>query len=122
MHAYSVEYGRLLGSLEAHDDAVSCLHLLGNPSAPSQLVTGSWDCTVKLWRLEEGRQPWGASLSIPERELAEQESAVWAVAAHPTGPVIVTGTEEGGVTGWDLRQPTPAFQVAAQTGVETGGA
>ena len=47
VYAYSVEYGRVLGSFTAHDDTVSCLQLL---HSPSRLLTASWDGSVKLWR------------------------------------------------------------------------
>ena len=46
VYAYSVAFGRQLGSWAAHDDTVACLQLLTG----DQLVTASWDCSVKLWR------------------------------------------------------------------------
>ena len=46
VYAYSVAFGRQLGSWAAHDDTVACLQLLTG----EQLVTASWDCSVKLWR------------------------------------------------------------------------
>ena len=47
VYAYSVEYGRVLGSFVAHDDTVSCLCV---QRTPPLLVTGSHDGTVKAWR------------------------------------------------------------------------
>ena len=46
VYAYSVAFGRQLGSWAAHDDTVACLQLLTG----EQVVTASWDCSVKLWR------------------------------------------------------------------------
>lgn len=46
MLAYSAAAGRLLGSWAAHDDASSCCCVLG--AAPTTLLTGSWDCSVKV--------------------------------------------------------------------------
>lgn len=46
VYAYSVAFGRQLGNWAAHDDTVACLQLLTG----EQLVTASWDCSVKLWR------------------------------------------------------------------------
>ena len=46
VYAYSVAFGRQLGSWAAHDDSVACLQLVTR----EQLVTASWDCSVKLWR------------------------------------------------------------------------
>lgn len=46
VYAYSVAFGRELGSWAAHDDTVACLHLLPE----DRLITASWDCSVKIWR------------------------------------------------------------------------
>jgi len=46
VYAYSVAFGRELGSWAAHDDTVACLQLLSEEC----LITASWDCSVKLWR------------------------------------------------------------------------
>ena len=107
-----MDQGRLLGSWDAHDDAVCCASMLslGPPGDGGKLVTGSWDCTVKVWELAEGRCPWGSGLSQPLAELRDFDSGVWALAAGGggggplSGPsCIVTGTEEGLVQAWDLR-------------------
>ena len=50
VYAFSVESGRVLGSYVAHDDAVSCIALAHQGAADMDLVTASWDCSVKLWR------------------------------------------------------------------------
>ena len=47
VHAFSVDQGRLLGSWEAHHDAVSCTSVIPMGGAP-KLVTASWDCSVKV--------------------------------------------------------------------------
>ena len=46
VYAYAPGPGRQLGAFAGHSDAASCLHLL----APDQLLTASWDCSIKLWR------------------------------------------------------------------------
>jgi factor associated with neutral sphingomyelinase activation len=43
VYMYSIESGRVLDTLAAHDDAVSCLGLKNDV-----VVTGSWDATVKV--------------------------------------------------------------------------
>lgn len=60
VHAYCVETGRVVGSWEAHDDAVCCIAVPppvdrsvpgGGPSVSppsSRLLTSSWDCSVKV--------------------------------------------------------------------------
>ena len=44
---YSVEYSRVLQSIDAHDDSVACIAVGG-----SHLLSGSWDSSVKLWQLD----------------------------------------------------------------------
>lgn len=52
VYAYAPGPGRQLGAFAGHSDAVSCLHLW----APDQLLTASWDCSVKLWRWVPGQR------------------------------------------------------------------
>lgn len=70
-------------------------------------------------RLAEGRQPWSGNSSLPETECSESESGFWALAtpANPGG-VVLGGTEEGKVIAWDVRTPTPAWQVALSSMLE----
>ncbi|XP_058815825.1 protein FAN-like [Topomyia yanbarensis] len=43
---YNLDYGKISQVIPAHDDAVSCLSTMeGN----DLLVSGSWDCSVKIW-------------------------------------------------------------------------
>ena len=48
VYVYSSEYGRVLQTVDAHDDSVSCLAI-----GEHAVVTGSWDSTVKVWALED---------------------------------------------------------------------
>ena len=50
VYAYAPGPGRQLGAFPGHSDAVSCLHLWGS----DQLLTASWDCSIKLWRWVPG--------------------------------------------------------------------
>lgn len=47
---YDVQFGRVLDKLVAHEDAVSCIGFFSDDDDNSILVTGSWDCTVRVWR------------------------------------------------------------------------
>ncbi len=47
LQVYAMQHGRPLGAFEAHDDAVSCL---ATTDLPDQIISASWDCSVKLWR------------------------------------------------------------------------
>ena len=53
---------------------------------------------------------------MPEAELGEHETGVWALAAHDVGAMIVTGTDEGDVTAWDLRARRAIWQARTGTG------
>ncbi|PNF22132.1 hypothetical protein B7P43_G06803 [Cryptotermes secundus] len=51
---YNMEFGREMDSVRGHEDAVSCL-AWGNKN--QILVSGSWDCSVRVWQgMAEGRR------------------------------------------------------------------
>lgn len=66
---------------------------------------------LQVWSLAEGRCPWSGTLQLPEVQLQEFDSGVWALTAMAgsssggmAGPcTVVTGTEEGMLQAWDLR-------------------
>ena len=68
-------------------------------------------------RLAEGRQPWSGAPVMPEAELGEHETGVWALAASDDGSTVVTGTDEGAVTAWDLRARRATWQARWAWGV-----
>ncbi|XP_055682050.1 protein FAN-like [Lutzomyia longipalpis] len=45
--SYDLDYGRPTNVITAHDDAVSCLAYL---KTLGLVVSGSWDCSVKIWK------------------------------------------------------------------------
>ena len=118
VHAYSVEYGRVLGSMAAHDDAVSsvllpdvgrsgCLRCSDSGWAGAStgaLATSGWDGTIRLWDVEEGRGTWGAARDkrfvISEME---HECALLSLDAAVGGSMLVAGAEDARVVSWDPR-------------------
>lgn len=54
---------------------------------------------------------------MPEAELGEHETGVWALAASDDGSTVVTGTDEGAVTAWDLRARRATWQARTAWGV-----
>ena len=68
-------------------------------------------------RLAEGRQPWSGVPVMPEAELGEHETGVWALAASDVGSTVVTGTDEGAVTAWDMRARRANWQARSAWGV-----
>lgn len=117
VHAYSVEYGRVLGTMAAHDDAISsvllpdvgragsmrCSSLGWTGSTNCSLVTSSWDGTIRLWDVEEGRGTWGASPH--SRFVLNEMEYDCALLSLDTaaGGIIVSGAEDGCVVSWDPR-------------------
>lgn len=48
MHVYSVEGGCVVGSWDAHEDAVSCCSVIERVSHSPAVCTASWDGTIKV--------------------------------------------------------------------------
>ncbi|BBN03886.1 factor associated with neutral sphingomyelinase activation [Marchantia polymorpha subsp. ruderalis] len=127
VYAYSVDYGRALGKIRVHDDTVSCVEVAGTGNL--RMITGSWDATVKVWSIEEGRGGWAASFSsvsgnterVPDCEIFEHEVAVWSLDVSENGHLAVSGAEDGTVKAWDLRASTSSvWQYGAGTNAITG--
>ncbi|KAK7069088.1 hypothetical protein SK128_001880 [Halocaridina rubra] len=116
VYRYSLQYSHVDPYIEAHNDAVSCMHWLKNI-----LVTGAWDCTVKVWRIEGGADgilrrkecdntsKFGKAghlnpLCIGNAILCEMDhdSMVTCVAVHPDATYLATGTQDGVLALWSL--------------------
>lgn len=108
VYVYSVDHGKVIGFFEAHDDIVSGLKVTYTKNGLNQnrLITASWDCTVKIWSISDGRAPWSVPLTRrgpPEIEITDHESSIWDLAVSTDGQMLATGTDEGIVSVWDLR-------------------
>lgn len=57
----------------------------------------------QVWDVAEGRQPWSSTLPLASVEIVDVDSGVWAMSGSGSGQLLVTGTDEGLVTAWDLR-------------------
>ncbi|CAG9098190.1 unnamed protein product [Plutella xylostella] len=57
IYMYDVEYGKVVESFRAHDDSVSCLLWLENERL---LISGGWDCVVRVWGRGGGAAGGGA--------------------------------------------------------------
>lgn len=123
VYAFSVELGRVVGSFQAHNDAVSCLAWLGSCAGQAEgcsglgaagsssgsslrLATGSWDASVRVWDLGDGRHPWGSGAAAAGSPallatLGDLPGGVWALAASADGNLLLAGGRLGGcVRGW----------------------
>jgi factor associated with neutral sphingomyelinase activation len=92
VYVYAPAYGRVLDSLNAHEDAVSCLAL-----RHSVLATGSWDANVRIWAVRDTNiepQPVGT---------LEFDDEVRCVAMDESGFLIAAGAADGAVMLFDSR-------------------
>jgi len=88
-----VDYGRIVDTLYAHDDAVSsmCAH-------NDLLITGSWDSTVKVWKA----RPTGIDKSLCA-DFVDHESEVKCVALSKDGNIVASGAIDGKICYSDIR-------------------
>lgn len=124
VYAYSIEFGRLIGFYTAHDDAVSVVKLLRSKRRSSRMITASWDGSVKIWPLLDGRAPWeglSSQTPVPEIDISDHDSPVIKVAESVDGSVIVSGTDEGVTTAWDLRSPLKPIWKLCYSEASVGG-
>lgn len=96
VYFYSIEYGRVLDTLNGHDDAVSCVRWKTN-----KLFTASWDSTVKIWEMDFSSA--GNGLPTPDYlGQLDHDDGVTCLDIDHCCTSIVTGTKDGHVSLWDL--------------------
>lgn len=92
VYVYAPAYGRVLDSLTAHEDAVSCLAL-----RHSVLATGSWDTHVRVWAVRD------TNIEPEPVGTLEFDDEVRCVAMDESGFLIVAGAADGAVMLYDSR-------------------
>jgi WD40 repeat protein len=99
--ATSVESGRLLQSVTAHKDAVTCLAMTSEYGR-TWLITGSRDCTLMVWEVQSNREmPIAES---PLHILYGHDDAVTSVSVNAELDVVVSGSVDGTVIVHSLRE------------------
>lgn len=94
IYLYSVDYGRVLDTLCGHEDAVSQLALHN-----TNLLSGSWDSTVKLWKVSHT----GIS-GVPMASFVEHDTEVRCVTfENMQGNLAASGSKDGDVAIYDVR-------------------
>lgn len=83
--------------LKGHSQVVSCLHFGAPTRFPFTLLSGSWDCTVRVWDI-------AAASCVCNWTVAR---AVTSFSLSPGDPAqMATSHEDGHVSLWDIRAPT----------------
>lgn len=93
IYLYSNDYGRVVSTIQAHDDTVSCLAL-----RDQLLLSGSWDTSFKVWQLT----PTGMSQD-PILELSCLDSAVRTVHLNMESQLALCGSDDGMLAIADIR-------------------
>lgn len=91
-------------SQQGHDDVITSISLNGNKE---QAVTGSYDCKVKVWDLENG---------LAKHTFKGHYDIIHSVAFHPSHPdVFASCSQDGTALVWDLRKSYPAQKLDIST-------
>lgn len=91
IHIWSVQTGQLLDQLAGHEGPVSSLAFAADGS---HVVSGSWDKTVRVWRV------FGRSQTSEPLQL---QSDVLSVAFRPDGKQIAASTLDGQLSFWSVQ-------------------
>jgi len=92
VYVYSPAYGRVLQTLDAHDDAVSCLAV-----RHSVMATGSWDTNLRVWAVRESNIETNTIGGI------EFDDELRCVSIDATGFSVVGGAADGSLMLYDTR-------------------
>ncbi|KAI4464259.1 beige/beach-related [Holotrichia oblita] len=94
---YDLDFGRVTQSVEAHEDAITCM-IWGDKS--NLLCTGSSDCTVRVWR---GFNEHGTIKPIQCLICQlDHNSEVTCLGFDPQNLYLAVGTEDGEVYVWSM--------------------
>ncbi|XP_034948322.1 protein FAN-like [Chelonus insularis] len=108
---YDVEFGRIVDVLTGHEDAVSCL--AWSPSK-NIVMSGSWDCTVKIWHFHES----GSKIKPQECLIAQldHDSKVTCLSISSDEKLLVSGTDDGEIFVWNMNNYDIYFTAKGHSG------
>jgi WD40 repeat protein len=90
-------------TIDAHNDWVRCLSFTPDGN---RLVSGSFDKTIKLWQLDNGKMI---------HTLADRPKGVFALAVSPNGKFLVSGSWDETIELWNLETATPLQNLVQHT-------
>ncbi|XP_065915844.1 protein FAN-like isoform X2 [Dysidea avara] len=96
VYAYSVDYGTIVNTNYAHDNSVTCICWKKNI-----LVTGSLDCTVKIWEISSTVQ--GGSMAMPILKVEfDYENEIHCLDIDTECRTVAVGTSQGNIAAWSI--------------------
>ncbi|KAI5736549.1 hypothetical protein M8J76_004540 [Diaphorina citri] len=113
---YDVECGRIVTELAGHEDAISCVAW---DEKRKRLISGSWDCTVRVWNT-------GASWSHmkPSKSLVSQldlDNRIKCLAISKDNNQLAVGTEAGELIIWSLENHLMTQQLSDDINASVNG-
>lgn len=108
IHIWNVQTGQLLDRLSGHEGPVSSLSFAPDGS---NLVSGSWDRTVRVWSIFSRTQ---TSEPLP------QQSDVLSVVHRPDSKQIAVSTLDGQLSFWDLETAEQLSHVDGRRDISGG--
>ncbi|CAL4060245.1 unnamed protein product, partial [Meganyctiphanes norvegica] len=120
IYSYDKEFSSCQRLLEAHSDVVSCMIFQDN-----KLITGSWDCTVRVWSLDRTstsnagiKSPLSPTRSAGGSIVCEldHDSPICSISVHSGGSLLASGTQDGVLTIWLLPEAELIHQITCGEG------
>ncbi|KAF2858560.1 WD40 repeat-like protein [Piedraia hortae CBS 480.64] len=107
IHLWNVQTGQLVDRLSGHEGPVSTLCF----APDDQLVSGSWDRTVRLWSIYSRTQ---------SSEQLQLQSDVLCVSVRPDGKQLAVSTLDGQLTFWSISEATQEAGVDGRRDISGG--
>lgn len=120
IYSYDKEFSSCQRLLEAHSDVISCMIWQDN-----KLITGSWDCTVRIWSLDCSsttdagiRSPLSPTKSAGGSIVCEldHDSPICSIAVHSGGSLLASGTQDGILAIWLMPEAELIHQITCGSG------
>lgn len=95
LYIFNLNYGSSIAKIAAHEDAISSMVYM---RSKDQLVTASWDCTVRFWQLTEGR----ATDDLFYERMIEHDNLISALTVSEPKNILLFGDSEGQIQCFDI--------------------